>query len=194
MRSFDTFQNLIVEHGEIKMPIFRNGENIELTQLQAFLDILFKQAAKGNAKAMGLYMAAQREAADAKRVFREGILFAANEHIERWLHVFLLNERKGKPMPDLIYPDPRDIIINPDGSVDIIGPINLQHHLLVEEMITHRDEYLEVWDQVLSAGAVPQSEVKLTWRMCNKNIEKWNSAIPPRLRKSLPPLETYVAE
>lgn len=64
MKSFDPFQNLIVEHGEIKMPIFRNGENIELTQLQAFLDILFKQAAKGNAKAMGLYMAAQREAAD----------------------------------------------------------------------------------------------------------------------------------
>lgn len=61
------------------MPIFRNGENIELTQLQAFLDIIFKQAAKGNAKAMGLYMLAQKEAAEAKREFKEGLLLAAND-------------------------------------------------------------------------------------------------------------------
>ncbi len=194
MNSLDTFQNSIIKHGETKMPLFRDGENVELTRIEAFLDVVFKQAVKGNAKALALYMMAQKEAAEAAKEFREGILLAANEHIDRWLAEFLQNERNGKPMPPFVYPDPRDIIINPDGSVEIVGPINVQQHLLMDEMMHHRDEHIELWDKVLMVRKSSRNDLEREWRKRSKFIEKMNSVMPPRLRKALPPLEKYLCE
>ncbi|MCC5611710.1 DUF5681 domain-containing protein [Nostoc sp. CHAB 5834] len=194
MNSLDAFQNTIIKHGETKMPLFRDGENVELSRLEAFLDVVFKLAVKGNPKALALYMMAQKEAAEAAKVFKEGILLAANEHIDRWLAEFLQNERKGKPMPPFVYPDPRDIIIHPDGSVEIVGPINVQQYLLTDEIMHHRDEHIELWDKVLMVRKSSCNDLEREWRKRSKHIEKMNSVLPPRLRKSLPPLEKYLRE
>lgn len=159
-----------------------NGKVERVSRYDLALDSLFRQAAKGDLRATNDYLAIGKAAKDAARDAREEQYLHASSYRGRWLLEFVRADAEGKELPK-IYPDPRDIILHPDLTVEIVGPINEEQHIVMMEALRRRDLALKLLD--ITKGRIDDA---LTMYIENalRDIELCNAMLPPRLRKFPP--------
>lgn len=162
----------------------RDGKPV--TKGEAFLEMLYKRALTDNGAAK-LYNQARKEAYEVQRQFNHATLEAAIFHRKKYLSTFRSLEQAGLPLPK-VYPDPRDVIIRDNGIVDIVGPMDVEEHALMQRAVTSRDMFLAQIDSIVLECEQDRSWVLAARRILRRKIYRLNPYIPPRLRKRIPPL------
>lgn len=186
LTQLNKMQQAVLAHANKEITIRGADGERTISQLEAFLDTLLKNAAKNGQTAIQTYYAAIREAMAADASFKSELLDYALQHRARWLEIFIQAEEQGKEVPGIL-PDPRDIEILPDGTVKIVGPISYEQQRLVEEILNELDTYQSVWNEVGNATALPFDDRMQIWRKICRRMRQLNKGLSPRLKRCLPP-------
>jgi hypothetical protein len=87
--------------------------------------------------------------------------------------------------PPSVLPHPDDLVINPDGTVSLVGPIDREGQKRVEAIVTLQGYTL---DALASSTEVEDTseEVQKANNYLKRRLAQFNRALPPRLRKKPP--------
>lgn len=178
----DPMAAMLVEHdlrviGEI------DGE--EITNGEALIRGLSRRALKETAAAR-LYTKLMTAAHQARREHHLSMLAAAVQHKKLYGPIFAKQERLGKRVPD-VWPHPEDLIIGPDGTVKIVGPIDYAEQEALDQLLKHRDQLIE--GGAILADPKQRSDTDMAhklWAQLRRRFYRINPAIPTRLRKPFP--------
>lgn len=110
---------------------------------------------------------------------------------DRWGPEFALARQLGRPEPD-VHPHPDDVIIKPDGSVCIIGPLTKDRAIKLNDLIRARDRLFEALQFVLNEGAASPEDLRPMWLKARRQYYRVSPQIPKRLRKPFPKFEPRV--
>lgn len=118
-----------------------------------------------------------------KSAFDREMLEAAVAYISEWGPRFDSCIRRGIALPSQL-PDPRDIYILPDGTVEILGPVtieDLRKRIEIQKLIRPKVEAL---NYILNLAPLQDMEsgVLLLIRARIREIVKFNSVLPPRMQ------------
>lgn len=153
----------------------------QLSRAEATFERLLKKAMEGNVRAMLEYLKISKAAQDAQRDYDNNLLYMAIEHRDKYLANFLRAERLGKPAPP-IFPDPRDVVIHPDGRVSIEGPVTESEHLDMLQVIQLRDRTKEIMEEFSVLPGLSRVTRKRHLDDLRAKYDLFNSLLPPRLR------------
>lgn len=186
MVQMNALHNAVLAHAAKNITVRSTDGVRTITQMEACLDLLLKMGAKNNAKAMQIYLNSIGEASAESAKYRTELLCTALEYRAKWLPLFEHAEAAGKELPN-IYPDPRDIQILPDGTVKIVGPLDIRQWRAVQDILEELDKYQSVWSSVKDERKLSLEDRKQIWRKTTRAMRKLNSALPPRLKVFIPP-------
>lgn len=164
----DPLTAAVLEHGQTQIPL-RNGKRMTVSRIEANLDSLFKQSLTGATKASIAYHAIQQAAAAERKVKFDKGLLAAMEHQEAWMEKFLEAEASGRPLPE-ICPDPRDLVITPEGIVPL-GPTNRADKLQDDKILNLREILAEDWLEIARSD-LPEGDKR---RLKRKTLKMFNA-------------------
>ena len=178
--------NTVLAHAAKEMIMRTADAERTTTQLEVSLDLLLKMGAKNNAKVLQIYLNFIKEASAESAKQKSDMLSTALEYRAKWLPRFEDAETAGKEVPN-IFPDPRDVEILPDGTVRIVGPLNIRQWHAVQDILQELDKYQSVWNFVKDERKLSLEDRKQIWRKATRTMRKLNSALPPRLKVFIPP-------
>ena len=164
-----------------------NGEDI--TNFDAVMMSLAKRGNKETA-ASRLYTQLTQNAQAMEQEVRNGMLLAAMTHKDTYGLQFARAKRLGCIPPNVL-PHPDDIIIEPDGSVKIVGPVSWHGQMELEAILTMRDFCIDAGAILARAeGRLCDQDVALAlWKQVRRKFYRFNAKIPPRLKKPYPRFE-----
>lgn len=161
-----------------------NREHILSSRGDLALKRLFQKAMKeDNIAAMKLYLQLTEAAKKEVTEHLHTMLAMAEAHREKYLVMFASYEYAGRRLPE-IFPDPRDIIVNADGTVTIEGPMDLEARAVQDVAVqrqTHLIEAIAILHKYAMQG--PSPEEKSTLRKLKRELAAINKALPSRLRR-----------
>lgn len=159
----------------------REGDSIQTIERgMAAVEALFKQGMEGNPRALKAYLDIREKAYAEERKVNEQVIGAAIEWQEKWGPRFEAAEKRGD-FPPAVLPHPKDVVITPDGEIEIVGPVTWQHQKELEDALEHRRKL----EEVLAKFEVFDCEVDVD--SYDQYVLAWvvaNDGMPPRLRKS----------
>lgn len=162
---------------------------VEITHGEAALAKLFKEAMSGDYRALRDYLKITEAAQKAKAEFELNHLGEAIAYRRFWLARFEYLEARGKRLPN-VYPDPRDIEIGSDGSVEVYGPVDAEGRAMQEVVVRHRDEIIEALALMMGSPHLGEEDRKRIARSAKRKVSPLNKLLPPRLRRSVPRAST----
>ena len=162
----------------------REGDKIErIERGQAAIEKLYKSAMENNIPALRIYLERRDAAYRHQQEVLEANLLGAISYRQYWLPKFDHAERRGKPVPTEL-PHPRDVIINPDGTVDLVGPLIAEDQRRLEEILRNRTELRKMIQ--LAYAHLDYEGVPAKLETFQKAWNKYNAAVPQRLRENFP--------
>ncbi|SIN67719.1 hypothetical protein SAMN02745824_1752 [Parasphingorhabdus marina DSM 22363] len=177
----DPLTQMIVSHGDKKLPVPVGGDIQKISAIEAALNKLFKMGMEGHSPSLRLYLEIQAEAQRSLHAANDEFTMAAIIWRNRYLEQFLESDRLNKPLPDIL-PDPRDIIFDETGMARIVGPVNYQDKLEMDSIVEHQETVLTCLDD-LASNSRKADILEKEIRRLKRRLTKCNAALPPRLRK-----------
>ncbi|WP_428332588.1 DUF5681 domain-containing protein [Novosphingobium sp.] len=186
-------KSLLAGLNPLAAALLENGRRVvgeiqgeEITNIDAVMRSLSKRALKETPAARLFTQLMEKAQADEQEV-NHGILLAAMEHKEAYGPKFAHCEKLGLKLPNVL-PHPEDIIIEPDGSVKIVGPVMWEGQIILEATVKARDMWIDVGKELARAEAriIDEADAHDHWKKARRKFYRLNAHIPPRLKKSFP--------
>lgn len=189
LRQLDPVAASIVRHDNklISKQTPDGGEDV--TRGEAAIEVLYRMGVQGNLKALSEYLRIRSEAFLSKRKLDQQMLEAAVKFQDHYLAQFLRCEKQGKPLPGVL-PDPRDIEIRPNGSVQIVGPVTVAQKIQTDQVVEHQTAILKAMEAIKRDDAMPPEFTAKAQKRAKAKLARCNRALPPRLRRHLPQHES----
>ena len=163
-----------------------DSDGDEITNGTAFLMSLHKRSLKDN-RAAELYQKGRQEAYQAQKDLNRAAFEGALAHRERYLDEFVKMASRGIAVPKIL-PDPRDLILEGDGNVRVVGPLNIEEKKVVDAAVDLRDRCLEIISEIHSKPPEIRKDFLDTRDYLRRKIYRLNRHIPPRLKMKIPRL------
>lgn len=143
------------------------------------------RALQGSARAQTEFLKIYSAAMASKKAYTEEYLEAAARYKFVWEERFREAEKLGQPVPNVL-PHPEDVIVHPNGDIQIVGPMNYGQANAVKGLLEHRDDLIEfigVAKERLKSE--PNNKIlQGTLGLFRRRLKMVQKAIPPRLRRS----------
>jgi hypothetical protein len=156
-----------------------NGDSIWLS---------LQKLAMTDPRAADIYLRVKQAAEAEERKFRVETGMAAVQYVDKYMDQFIQAERAGMAVPRVL-PDPRDVVIEEDGTVRVVGPVTRAQAERVLGLLDLRDRNLKIIRELGSFRHLSLAIRRGLWMACRRRIYWINRQIPPRLRERVPSFE-----
>lgn len=162
-----------------------SGEDI--TFGKAFLRSLHKRALTDN-RAAALYEDMRKAAHEEETKLRLKLIEEMNYHRARYQPQFEQAEAMGQPLPK-VYPDPRDIVLEGDGTVRFDGPTTHDEAKRLEYVLAMRDAALQAINSIVIDDPARRDELITVRDYLRRRIYRYNQFLPKHLCTRIPALK-----
>ncbi len=175
---------LFLKTGQKPIKTTRHGVVEQVPRIAAAIEKVFAMGLGGNFPALKKIIEGSEAAYQKDADFQRELLEVAVWYKEKWDPIFADCIKRRVPVPDQV-PDPRDVIINADGKVEVLGAVTWEMKKNQDAIEQWRDQEL---DRVNWAHREPGLEeiipdLATKLRAARRRIAKCNAYLPPRLRR-----------
>jgi hypothetical protein len=152
------------------------------THLEDALERLYSVGMiEGDTKALTEFIRITAAAGAVEKEYFNKMLVHAIEYKNYWGPIFDRAEQAGLKAPRQL-PHPDDIIIDPEGNVQIVGPTDYEDKKKQDAVLYLRDAHLDAL-RVTSDNEVEPEAARKAIQYLKRRLARLNRALPPRLRR-----------
>jgi hypothetical protein len=168
-----------------RLPVAQRGDGTIVDRSERALDELFRRGMDSklnDTRALTEFIRITHAAGAIEQKYRKDVLGVSLAYKEYWGPIFETAEQFGRRPPSAL-PHPEDVVINSDGTVTIVGPVDREGVKRTQALIVMRDHIL------LGILSIQQEhggaeEARKPIQFLKRRLAKLNRELPPRLRKS----------
>lgn len=175
---------LLIEAGQKPIKTTRGGRVEEIPRITAAMEKLAAMGLGGSFPALKKFIEGSEAAYEKEAEFQRELLEVAIRYKEKWGPIFDSCIKRGLPVPNQL-PDPRDVVIDGDGTVDIVGAVTAEMKEEQDEIQRWRDGELQRLNWAQREDGLDKIFPDLPKKLSamRRRIAKCNAYLPPRLRR-----------